>query len=106
MYWKWILVEHTSHYMENGISWRVREYQGISFWNIMAVSGGEEFDVICIEEAVCWQAVGQVIDVDDKTESSGENFVNSSKAAKDCLKLILYNILYNIVTIFVRYHEV
>ncbi len=26
----------------------------------MAVSGGDEF------EAVCWQTVGQVIDVDDK----------------------------------------
>ncbi len=34
--------------------------------NIMAVSGGDEFDVICIEEAVCRQAVGQVIDVNDK----------------------------------------
>ncbi len=34
--------------------------------NIMAISGGEELDVIRIEEAVCEQAVGQVIDVDDK----------------------------------------
>ncbi len=25
--------------------------------NIMAVSGGDEFNVICIEEAVCWQMV-------------------------------------------------
>ncbi len=32
----------------------------------MAISGGDEFDVICIEEAVCRQALGQVIDVDDK----------------------------------------
>ncbi len=32
----------------------------------MAISGGDEFDVIRKEEAVCWQAVGQVIDVDDK----------------------------------------
>ncbi len=30
------------------------------------ISRGDEFDVIRIEEAVCWQAVGQVIDVDDK----------------------------------------
>ncbi len=32
----------------------------------MAVSGGDEFDVISIEEAVCGQVVGRVIDVDDK----------------------------------------
>ncbi len=32
----------------------------------MAVSGGDEFNVICIEEAVCWQMVGYVIYVDDK----------------------------------------
>ncbi len=30
----------------------------------MAISeGGDEFDVTCIEEAVNWQKVGQVIDV-------------------------------------------
>ncbi len=34
--------------------------------SIMAISGGDELDVILIEEAVCWQAVGQIIDVDDK----------------------------------------
>ncbi len=35
--------------------------------DIMAVTGGgDEFDTICIQEAVCWQVVGQVIDVDDK----------------------------------------
>ncbi len=34
--------------------------------NIMAVSGGDEFDVICIEEAVCWQVVQHNIDVDDR----------------------------------------
>ncbi len=27
-------------------------------WNIMAVSGGDEFNVISIEEAVCRQMVG------------------------------------------------
>ncbi len=32
----------------------------------MAVSGGDEFNVICIEEAVCWQMVEKVIYVDDK----------------------------------------
>ncbi len=32
----------------------------------MVVTGGDEFDVICIEEAVCGQVVGQFIDVDDK----------------------------------------
>ncbi len=36
------------------------------FWNNIAVSGGDEIDAICIEEVVCWQAVGQVINVDDK----------------------------------------
>ncbi len=30
----------------------------------MAVSGGDEFEVICTEEAVCEQVVWQVIDVD------------------------------------------
>ncbi len=32
--------------------------------NIMAVSGGDEFEVICTEEAVCEKVVWQVIDVD------------------------------------------
>ncbi len=32
----------------------------------MVVTEGDEFDVICTEEAVCCQVVGQVIDVDDK----------------------------------------
>ncbi len=34
--------------------------------NVMAVTGGDKFDVICIEEAVYWHVVGQAIDVDDK----------------------------------------
>ncbi len=34
------------------MSWRFRE--------------GDGFGLICIEEAVCWQVVGQVIGVDDK----------------------------------------
>ncbi len=32
----------------------------------MVISGGDEFDVIRVEEAVCLQAVGQVINVDGK----------------------------------------
>ncbi len=32
----------------------------------MAISGGDEFDVIRVRAAVCLQAAGQVIDVDDK----------------------------------------
>ncbi len=32
----------------------------------MAVTGGDEFDVICIEEALCWLIIWQVMDVDDK----------------------------------------
>ncbi len=32
----------------------------------MAVSGGDEFDVVCIEQAVCRQMVGSVIYVDEK----------------------------------------
>ncbi len=32
----------------------------------MAVTGDDEFNVICIEEAICWQVVEKIIDVDDK----------------------------------------
>ncbi len=34
--------------------------------NTIAVTGGDEFNAICIEEAFCWQVVGQIIDVDVK----------------------------------------
>ncbi len=34
--------------------------------NVMAVTGGIEFDAVCIGEAFCGQVVGQVIDVHEK----------------------------------------
>ncbi len=51
--------------------------------NIMEILGGDEFDVICIEEAACWQVVGQDIDqmidnIGPMTEPWGTPFMASS----------------------------
>ncbi len=43
-----------------------------------SLGGGDECNVIYIEEAVRWQAVGQVIDVDDKQYRAYERALEDS----------------------------
>ncbi len=44
----------------------------------MAVTGGDEFDVIGKEEFICRQMVGQVLDGDDKLRTPSTYFESSA----------------------------
>ncbi len=48
--------------IEDQTGWKNWSWRLGSFGNFHGGYGGDEFDIICVEEAVC----GRVVDVDDK----------------------------------------